>query len=95
MAVGLAFVPCLPAAGAEPGTRALKAKDDYGTIGVEYTPYLKTGIYHPEWNLNDERKRLAYEREKPVTDRKEILVTDLKVGRGDAGYEAVVPPPLP
>ena len=24
----------------------------YGTIGVEYTPYLKTGIYHPEWHPN-------------------------------------------
>lgn len=72
-----------------------KGPNVYGTIGVEYTPYLKTGIYHPEWNLNDERKRLAYEREKPVTTGKEIFVTDLKVGRGDAGYDAVAPPSGP
>lgn len=26
-------------------------------------------------------------------DRKEIYVTDLNVGRGDAGYDAVAPPP--
>jgi hypothetical protein len=67
----------------------------YGTIGVDYTPYLKTGIYRPEWNLNHERKKSAFGQEKPVIARKEILVTDLKVGRGDAGYEGVAPPPLP
>jgi hypothetical protein len=72
-----------------------KGPNVYGTIGVEYTPYLKTGIYHPEWNLKDERKRLAFEQEKPVADRKEIYVTDLKVGRGDAGYAGVAPPALP
>ena len=71
-----------------------KGPNVYGSIGVEYTPYLKTGIYHPEWNLNDDRKRLAFESEKPVADRKEIYITDLRIGRADANYQTVAPQPL-
>jgi len=27
----------------------LDGANAYGTIGIEYTPYLKFGIYHPAW----------------------------------------------
>lgn len=52
----------------------------YGTIGVDYTPYLKTGIYHPMWHLDDERKRAAFEKESPVSTKKIIYVTDVIIG---------------
>ena len=38
----------------------LKGPTLYSTIGVEYTPYLKTGIYHPEWHLDTQRKRKEF-----------------------------------
>jgi len=67
----------------------------YGTIGVAYTPYLKTGIYHPEWNLNDDRKRAAFETAKPVSTKKIICVTDFKMGSEKAKFEDVAPSPPP
>ena len=38
-----------------------KGPNVYSTIGVEYTPYLKTGIYHPEWHST----RIASEKHSP------------------------------
>lgn len=66
----------------------------YTTIGVEYTPYLKTGLYHPNWNLRSEGRQAAFARESPVTE-KSIYVTDLKIGSEKARYEDIAPAPLP
>ena len=66
----------------------------YSTIGVEYTPYLKTGIYHPEWHLTRDGQREAFDREHPVATNKLIYVTDVKVGSERATYETVLPRPL-
>lgn len=63
----------------------------YSTIGVEYTPYLKTGIYRPEWYLNKDSKREAFEKEKPVAINKVIYVTDVKIGSERAKFEDVAP----
>jgi hypothetical protein len=63
----------------------------YGTIGEDYTPYLKTGIYHPEWNLSTKGKREAFERERPAATNKVIFVTDIKIGDARARYEDVAP----
>lgn len=57
-----------------------KGPNVYGTIGVEYTPYLKTGIYRPEWHVDTERKRKAFESQPPVPARKVIYVTEVKIG---------------
>lgn len=65
----------------------------YSTIGVDYTPYLKTGIYHPEWHLDGDRKRTAFEAERPVVTSKTVYVADVKVGSERAGYEDVAPGP--
>ncbi len=65
----------------------------YSTIGVEYTPYLKTGIYRPEWHLDTDRKREAFGAETPVATSKVIFVTDVKVGSERATYADVSPTP--
>jgi len=69
----------------KPGTNV------YSTIGVEYTPYLKTGIYHPEWHFDREGKSEAFAREIPVATNKVIFATGIKVGDGRAKYEDVAP----
>ncbi|MFD0894357.1 polysaccharide lyase [Luteolibacter ambystomatis] len=63
----------------------------YGDIGVEYTPYLKSGIYHPEWHLDKDRKRAAFEADKPDALSKTIYGTDYRVASGAATYEEVAP----
>lgn len=63
----------------------------YGTIGEDYTPYLKTGIYHPEWHLSTKGKREAFEREWPAATNKVIFATDIKIGDARARYEDVAP----
>lgn len=63
----------------------------YSTIGVEYTPYLKTGIYHPEWNLNQPRKRKAFDQEVSPPKGKTIYVSQLTVGSEAASYDDVAP----
>lgn len=68
-----------------------KGPNVYGTIGVEYTPYLKTGIYHPEWHTNNDRKREAFDKEKPVATKKIVYITDFKMGNEKAKYEDVAP----
>ncbi len=63
----------------------------YSTIGVQYTPYFKTGIYRPEWHLDQDRKREAFARETPAATDKVIYATDIKVGSNRATFEDVVP----
>ncbi|MEK0438994.1 MAG: hypothetical protein RLZZ233_1965 [Verrucomicrobiota bacterium] len=69
----------------------LKGPNTYGTIGLEYTPYMKTGIYHPEWNVDKPGGRERFEAERPVAPHKIVYVTDLKVGDARAKYEDVAP----
>jgi len=64
----------------------------YSTIGVKYTPYLKTGIYRPEWHLDKEGKREAFEQEQPLAKTKVVYVTDVKVGGEQATRTDVAPP---
>ena len=71
----------------------LKGANVYSTIGVEYTPYLKTGIYHPEWNLKTPEKQKAFENEKPLATNKVVYVTDIKIGSERAKFEDVAPKP--
>ena len=66
----------------------------YSTIGVDYTPYLKTGIYRPEWHLDKAGKREAFENASPAVTNKVIYVTDVKIGDARARYEAVAPAAL-
>ena len=68
-----------------------KGPNVYGDIGVEYTPYLKTGIYRPEWHLDNERKKAAFAQETPVAKSKTIYVTDVKIGDARATYEMIEP----
>ena len=68
-----------------------KGPNVYGDIGVEYTPYLKTGIYRPEWHLDNERKKAAFEQDLPVAKSKTIYVTDVKIGDARATYELIAP----
>ncbi|MES2595246.1 MAG: polysaccharide lyase [Verrucomicrobiota bacterium] len=72
-----------------------KGPNVYGTIGVDYTPYMKTGIYHPEWHLDTEPKRATFDQEKPVATRKIVYVTDIKIGSERARLEDITPPSLP
>ena len=68
-----------------------KGANVYSTIGVEYTPYLKTGIYHPEWHLDKDDKRTAFEMENPVATNKVIYATSIKIGNAHARLEDVAP----
>lgn len=69
----------------------LKGPNVYGTIGLEYTPYMKTGIYHPEWNVAKADVKERFAAEKPVATHKIVYVTDLKIGDARSKYEDVVP----
>ena len=55
----------------------------------EYTPYLKTGIYHPEWHFDMVGKSAAFNKEIPVATDKVIYATEIKVGDRRAKYEDV------
>jgi len=70
-----------------------KGQNVYSTIGVEYTPYLKTGIYHPAWHLDKDGAREAFDQERPVATNKVIYVTDVKIGSERAQYADVAPTP--
>ncbi len=69
----------------------LRGPNTYGTIGLEYTPYLKTGIYHPEWHVEKPETKARFDADKPVATHKVVYVTDVKVGGPAAQYEDVVP----
>jgi hypothetical protein len=73
------------------GVMERKGINIYSTIGVEYTPYLKTGIYHPEWHLDKEGKREAFEKQNPIATTKVIYATEIKIGDKCARYEDVAP----
>ena len=68
-----------------------KGPNAYGTIGKEYTPYLKTGIYHPEWHLNSDAQKKRYEAETPGVTKKEAYVAKVVVGSESANYEMMAP----
>ncbi len=59
----------------------------YGSIGVEYTPYMKTGIYRPEWHTDTDEKRQAFEAEGKAIGSKTVYVTDVKIGSQHARLE--------
>jgi hypothetical protein len=71
-----------------------KGPNVYGNIGEEYTPYLKTGIYHPEWHTDSDRKLASFNEEKPASIKKIIYVTDFKIGCERARFEDIAPAPL-
>ena len=71
----------------------LKGTNVYATIGEEYTPYLKTGIYRPEWNLANPARQMAFDKETPVATNKVIYVTDVKIGNDHAKFEDLSPKP--
>jgi hypothetical protein len=68
-----------------------KGPNVYSTIGEAYTPYLKTGIYRPEWHLDKDGKREAFDKEARVVTNKVIYATDIKIGDERARYESVCP----
>lgn len=68
-----------------------KGPNVYGTIGTEYTPYLKTGIYHPEWYLNSAARKKRYAAEIPGITNKEIYVAKVVVGNDSATYGMIAP----
>ena len=61
----------------------------YGTIGKEYTPYLKTGIYHPEWNLKSKAHEERFGAEIPGIKTKEVYVGRVVVGSEKASFEEI------
>ena len=63
----------------------------YGTISVDYTPYLKTGIYHPEWKVQDDAQREKFNNLPATVNRKIVYVTDLKIGDERAKFDDVAP----
>ncbi len=65
----------------------------YGNLGLTYTPYLKTGIYRPEWHTDTPEKRAAFDRVVTAATNKVVYVTDVKVGDARAGFDLVAPPP--
>lgn len=62
----------------------------YGSIGVEYTPYMKTGIYRPEWHVDTEAKLKAFDEAKPVATSKSIYISEVKIGSERASLEDFV-----
>jgi hypothetical protein len=69
----------------------VKGPNTYGTIGLEYTPYLKTGIYHPEWNTAKPGREEKFNADQPVATHKITYVTDCKIGGANAKYEDIAP----
>lgn len=68
-----------------------KGPNVYGTIGVEYTPYLKTGIYRPEWKAKPDAAPTSADQKPPQVAKKVVYVADVKIGNENAKYEDVVP----
>ncbi|HEY1084862.1 MAG TPA: alginate lyase family protein [Prosthecobacter sp.] len=64
-----------------------KGPNVYGTIGEAYTPYLKTGIYRPEWHMDTAKKLEAFNKEPAILTHKTIYVMDVKIGSQRASLE--------
>ncbi|MBI1372962.1 MAG: hypothetical protein GC159_09400 [Phycisphaera sp.] len=67
----------------------VKGANAYGTLGVEYTPYLKTGIYHPEWHVDTDLKKARFAAEQSAVARKQTYVAKVVVGDERATYELI------
>lgn len=70
-----------------------KGPNVYSTIGLAYTPYLKTGIYHPYWRMDQksrEQQDAFFKEVNPVTN-KVVYVTDVKVGSERACFADIAP----
>ena len=65
----------------------------YSTIGLAYTPYLKTGLYRPEWRADTDEKRAQFDRLPVTATNKVVYVTDVKVGDARARYADIAPAP--
>jgi hypothetical protein len=68
----------------------------YSNIGLAYTPYLKTGIYHPSWRMdqkNSTQKNDFFNEVNPATN-KVVYVTDVKIGSERARFADVAPSKL-
>lgn len=61
----------------------------YGNLGLEYTPYLKTGIYRPEWHTDTPEKRASFDRVVAAATNKVVYVTDVRIGDARASLVAV------
>ncbi|MBE7537811.1 MAG: heparin lyase I family protein [Opitutaceae bacterium] len=72
----------------------VKGPNIYTTIGVVYSPYFKTGIYHPTWNLKTPERQAAFAQSGGRASRKIIYATDIKIGGENARYEDIAPAPL-
>lgn len=68
-----------------------KGPNVYGTIGVDYTPYLKTGIYRPEWKAKPDTAPPSAAHKPAQVAKKVVYVADVKIGNQNAQYEDVVP----
>ncbi|MBP7141695.1 MAG: polysaccharide lyase [Opitutaceae bacterium] len=64
----------------------------YTTIGIAYSPYFKTGIYHPTWNLKTSDRKDAFERSSGTVKKRVLYVADVKIGGERARYEDIAPP---
>jgi hypothetical protein len=70
-----------------------KGPNVYGDIGVEYTPYFKTGIYHPEWKAGKMTpERFAAIQGKALS--KTIHVADIRMADPRGRYRDMVPEDL-
>ena len=64
----------------------------YTTIGTEYTPYLKSGIYHPEWNTKgNQRRQKAFAAETDPVTQKQIFVSHILVASKEVDLSSILP----
>lgn len=68
----------------------IKGQNLYSTIGIDYTPYLKAGIYHPEWKRKDEKHNRRFEKEETPVRDKTVYVSRVVVGSEKATYETML-----
>ncbi len=68
-----------------------KGPNVYSDIGVEYTPYFKTGIYHPAWKPSRQDKTKKVDEKKPAVSERVVYVTDIKIGGEKATYHDIAP----
>ena len=59
----------------------------YSTIGVDYTPYFKTGLYHPSWKQKPSQSKPSVSDQEHVI--KQLYVTDIAVGGERASLKSM------